>query len=124
MTMVTNSDSASLWGGPAELSAWETVMWRAECAVNDLQASNMRRVGRTLYLADAKVKRLYVVGPRPRIAATATMLSYDGTCCIGINFDPHVITEPSVFSRCLQNGFDEVVALADRPNRRRSDVVR
>lgn len=93
-------------------------------AVNDVQASNMGGVGRTLYLAGAKVTRVYVVGPRPGVAAMATMLSYDGTCCIGVNFDPQVITEASVFSRCLQEGFDEVLALADRPNRGRSDVVR
>jgi hypothetical protein len=90
---------------------------------NDLQASNMGGVGRTLYMAGAKVLRLYVVGPRPGIAAMATMLSYDGTCCIGVNLDPDAITEVSEFFGCLQEGFDEVLHLADRRHRGRGDVV-
>jgi WS/DGAT/MGAT family acyltransferase len=93
-------------------------------AANDVQASNMGGVGRTLYLAGAKVLRLYVVGPRPGVAAMATMLSYDGTCCIGVNFDPEIITEVSEFLSCLQEGFDEVLHLADGPDRGRGDVVR
>jgi WS/DGAT/MGAT family acyltransferase len=93
-------------------------------AANDVQASNMGGVGRTLYLAGAKVQRLYVIGPRPGVAAMATMLSYDGTCCIGVNFDPDVITDVSEFLSCLQKGFDEVLHLADRPHRGRGDVGR
>jgi WS/DGAT/MGAT family acyltransferase len=89
---------------------------------NDLQASNMGVVGRTLYLAGAKVLRLYVVGPRPGVAAMATMLSYDGICCIGVNINPDVITDEAVFSRCLKDGFDEVLRLADQPEGMRTDV--
>ncbi|HXY64042.1 MAG TPA: wax ester/triacylglycerol synthase domain-containing protein [Mycobacterium sp.] len=91
---------------------------------NDLQASNMGGVGRTLYMAGAKVLRLYVVGPRPGVAAMATMLSYDGTCCIGVNFDPDAITYESEFLSCLQEGFDEVLHLAGRRHRGRGNVVR
>jgi hypothetical protein len=91
---------------------------------NDLQASNMGAVGRTLYMAGAKVLRLYVVGPRPGVAAMATMLSYDGSCCIGVNLDPDAITDVSEFVNCLQEGFDEVAHLADRPSPGGGDVVR
>ena len=77
-----------------------------------------------MYMAGAKVLRLYVVGPRPGVAAMATMLSYDGTCCVGVNLDPDAITEVFEFSNCLQEGFDEVLHLADGPDRGRGDVVR
>jgi hypothetical protein len=40
------------------------------------------------------------------------MLTYDGTCCIAVNFDPEAITDPAAFSTCLREGFDEVIALA------------
>jgi hypothetical protein len=40
------------------------------------------------------------------------MLSYDGTCCIAVNFDPDAITDPAAFSTCLREGFEEVTALA------------
>lgn len=85
--------------------------------VSDLQASNMAGVNRTLYLAGAKVLRLYVVGPRPGIAVMATLLSYEGNCCIGLNFDPQAITDTAMFLRCLQEGFDEVLSLAKSESR-------
>jgi diacylglycerol O-acyltransferase len=83
-------------------------------AVNDLQASNMGSVGRTLYLAGARVTRVFVVGPRPGVAAMATMVSYDGICCIGINFDPDVIPDADEFSDSLNAGFAEVLGLVDQ----------
>lgn len=80
---------------------------------SDLQASNLGAISRPLYLAGAKVTRVYPMGPRPGIGAMVTMVTYDGTCCIAVNFDPHAITDPDVFTACLRDGFDEVVALAD-----------
>ena len=41
-----------------------------------------------------------------------TMLTYDGTCCIAVNYDPDAITDAAAFSACLREGFDEVTALA------------
>jgi diacylglycerol O-acyltransferase / wax synthase len=81
--------------------------------VLDLQASNMAAIDRIFYLAGAKVERLYIVGPRPGVAAMVTMLSYDATCCIGINLDPDAIGDIGTFSRCLREGFDEVLRLGD-----------
>jgi hypothetical protein len=40
------------------------------------------------------------------------MLTYDGTCCIAVNYDPDAIAEAETFSACLREGFDEVTALA------------
>ena len=42
-----------------------------------------------------------------------TLLSYAGTCCIGVNIDPAAVTEPDLFMHCLQDGLDEVLALAE-----------
>jgi WS/DGAT/MGAT family acyltransferase len=85
--------------------------------VSDLQASNMTGISRTLYLAGAKVLRLYVVGPRPGVAVMATLLSYEGNCGIGLNFDPQVIPDTSMFLGCLHEGFDEVLSLAKSESR-------
>lgn len=57
--------------------------------------------------------RVYPIGPRPGVAAMVAMLSYEGTCCVGINVDPAVITDEKVFAACLRDGFDEVLDLAD-----------
>ena len=81
--------------------------------VSDLQASNIPGSGRTLYLSGARVQRIYPIGPRPGVAAMVTMLSYEGTCCVGVNIDPAVITDEKVFAACLRDGFDEVLDLAD-----------
>jgi hypothetical protein len=43
-----------------------------------------------------------------------TMLTYDGTCCIAVNYDPDAIVDANAFSACLREGFDEVIALAPR----------
>jgi len=40
------------------------------------------------------------------------MLTYEGICCISVNYDPDAITDPTAFSTCLREGFDEVVASA------------
>ena len=51
-------------------------------------------------------------GPLPGCAVMATLLSYAGTCCIGLNTDPAAVTDPAVFMACLEEGVEEVVGLA------------
>jgi diacylglycerol O-acyltransferase len=80
--------------------------------LSDLQASNLGAIGRPLYLAGARVTRIYPMGPRPGIPAMVAMLTYDGTCCIAVNYDPEAIADAAAFSTCLREGFEEVLALA------------
>src|ERR1700757_3749398 len=79
--------------------------------LSDLQASNLGAIGRELYLAGARVTRIYPMGPRPGVPAMVAMVTYDGTCCIAVNFDPDAISDPAAFSTCLREGFDEVLAM-------------
>jgi WS/DGAT/MGAT family acyltransferase len=79
--------------------------------VSDVQASNIPGLGQPVYLAGSQVEGMYPIGPRPGVAAMVTMVSYDGTCCIGVNFDPEAITDLPVFERCLREGFEEVLAV-------------
>lgn len=81
--------------------------------VSDVQASNIPGLGHPVFLAGAKVERMYPMGPRPGVAAMVTVVSYDGTCCVGVNLDPAVI-DIAVFEDCLRGGFEEVLALAER----------
>lgn len=78
---------------------------------NDLQASNIRGVGHPVYLAGARVTHLYPFGPRPNIPAMITMVSHDGTCCVGANVDPAAITDVDLFAECLRAGFAEILAI-------------
>ena len=79
--------------------------------VSDVQASNIPGLGHAVYLAGAKVLRMYPIGPRPGVAAMVTMVSYDGLCCIGVNVDPEAVTDLELFETCLREGFDEVLEL-------------
>jgi WS/DGAT/MGAT family acyltransferase len=81
---------------------------------NDLQASNVPGMRDDVYLAGAKIERAYGFGPLPGCATMITLVSHGDTCCIAANVDPAAITEPECFARCLQDGFAEVLALADR----------
>lgn len=81
----------------------------------DLQASNLGAIARPLYLAGARVMRVYPMGPRPGIPAMVTMVTYEGNCCVAINYDPAAVTDPDAFQICLRDGFAEVTALANGP---------
>jgi diacylglycerol O-acyltransferase / wax synthase len=78
---------------------------------NDLQASNVPGIREDVYLAGARVERMYPYAPRPGCAAMITMLTHGDTCCVGANLDPAAITDRDLFGRCLVEGFAEVLAL-------------
>jgi diacylglycerol O-acyltransferase / wax synthase len=87
--------------------------WYAGQTANlDLQASNVAGLPWEAYIAGAKIERMLPFGPVPGCALMATLLSYAGTCCIGVNMDPAAVTEPDLLIACLQEGLDEVLALA------------
>jgi hypothetical protein len=80
-------------------------------AANDVQASNVPGVPHPVYIAGARITRMYPFGPLPGCAAMLTLISLDGTCCIGINSDPAAVTRPDVLLDGLRDGLAEVVAL-------------
>ena len=79
----------------------------------DLQASNVAGLPWPAYIAGARIEQMLPFGPLPGCAVMATLLSYAGTCCIGLNTDPAAVTEPDVFVRCLEVGLEEVLTLAE-----------
>ena len=78
----------------------------------DLQASNVAGLPYEAYIAGARIERMLPFGPLPGCAVMATLLSYAGTCCIGLNTDPAAVTDPAAFMACLEEGVEEVVGLA------------
>jgi diacylglycerol O-acyltransferase len=87
--------------------------WYAGQTANlDLQASNVAGLPWEAYIAGAKIERMLPFGPVPGCALMVTLLSYAGTCCIGVNMDAAAVTEPDLMMSCLQAGLDEVLALA------------
>jgi hypothetical protein len=81
-------------------------------AASDLQISNIRGLSQPVFLAGRQVLRTYPLGPRPGVAAMVAMITYDGSCCVGLNVDPGLFPDVQVLRQCLTAGFDEVLALA------------
>jgi diacylglycerol O-acyltransferase / wax synthase len=82
---------------------------------NDAQVSNVPGIPYPVYMAGARITRMYPFGPLPGCAAMITLISHDGTCCIGINTDAAAITDPALFRTCLGEGIDEILALRPAP---------
>jgi WS/DGAT/MGAT family acyltransferase len=82
-----------------------------------LQASNVRGLDRPAYLAGARILDMYPFGAAPGPAVMATLLSYNGRCCIGVNVNAAAVPDHELFVRCLGEGLDEVAALARRRKR-------
>jgi len=77
----------------------------------DLGVTNVPGQREVVYLAGARVERLFAFGPLPGAALYAALNSHVGVCCIGINFDGSAIEWPSLLMQDLQEGLDEVLAL-------------
>ena len=74
----------------------------------DLNASNIAGPPMDLYLAGARILRLYGFGPLAGCAVMAGLISAFEICCIGINSDPAAVTEPEALphvpARWLRGG--------------------
>ncbi len=77
----------------------------------DFLASNVPGVPVPMWLEGKRVLRFFPFGPTAGSAVNVTLMSYDGTCYIGLNADAAAIPDPDVLASCLREGFDEVCAL-------------
>lgn len=78
----------------------------------DFLASNVPGVPMPMWLEGVPVLRFFPFGPTAGSALNVTLMSYDGTCCIGVNMDAAAVRDPDVMLECLRAGFAEVCDLA------------
>ena len=78
----------------------------------DFLASNVPGIGFPVYLAGARMTGYVPFGPTIGAAVNITLLSYDGTCEVGVTVDTAAVPDIEVFMACLAAGFQEVLALA------------
>jgi len=85
----------------------------------DFLASNVPGIPVPIYLAGAPVSGYFAFGPTTGAALNVTLVSYQGTCCVGCNIDTAAVPDPQKLVACLRDGFDEVLAVggAHRPVR-------
>ena len=77
----------------------------------DFLASNVPGIPVPFYLTGAKVDSFYGFGPTIGAALNITLMSYCGTCHVGVNIDSGAIPDPDVLMDCMREGFDEVLAV-------------
>jgi diacylglycerol O-acyltransferase / wax synthase len=78
----------------------------------DFVTSNVPGAPVPVFVAGARVERLYAFAPPAGAAFNVTLISHCDTCCIGVVIDTTAVPDPEVLLGCLRAGFDEVLALA------------
>ena len=78
---------------------------------SDVQASNVPVYPGDTFIAGAKILRQYGLGPLPGVAMMVVLISRAGYITITTRYDRAAVTDGALFARCLQAGFDEVLAL-------------
>ena len=77
----------------------------------DFVASNVPGVPQPVYLAGSEVTGMIAFGPTIGTALNTTLLSYAGTCHIGINIDTAAVPDPHVLLACLEESAAEITSL-------------
>ena len=79
----------------------------------DFVTSNVPGAAFPLFMAGAELERMWAFAPLSGTSVNVTLVSHNGTCCIGVNTDAVAVPDTETFLKCLQAGFDEVVALGE-----------
>jgi diacylglycerol O-acyltransferase len=77
----------------------------------DFLASNVPGTPVPIYLAGSKITGFFAFGPTIGASLNVTLVSYGGSCDIGINIDTAAVPDPEVLLECLQEGIAEVAAI-------------
>ena len=86
----------------------------------DFVASNVPGLAFPVFLCGVPVRGYYAFGPTLGAALNVTLVSYSGTCCVGVTVDAAAAPDPGALVDCLRAGFAEVVASGAGPPRRRA----
>src|SRR5579859_4859329 len=78
----------------------------------ELVASDVPGIPQPVWLAGAKLTGYYGFGPTIGAAFNSTLMSYAGTCNIGVNIDTSAVSDPDDLIACLQAAFSDVLAVA------------
>ncbi|HYA68793.1 MAG TPA: wax ester/triacylglycerol synthase domain-containing protein [Acidimicrobiales bacterium] len=79
----------------------------------DFLASNVPGMPYAVYLAGARMSGYFAFSPTIGAALNATLISYNGECCVGVNIDTDAVSDPESLLGCLHLGFDEVLGLSE-----------
>ncbi|MGW5377210.1 wax ester/triacylglycerol synthase domain-containing protein [Nocardia sp. NPDC003999] len=77
----------------------------------DFVASNVPGSPVPLYIAGARIDRMYSFGPTIGTAVNVTLTSHAGICYVGINADTAAVPDTDTLTECLATGFATVLEL-------------
>ncbi|MBF6323343.1 DUF1298 domain-containing protein [Nocardia cyriacigeorgica] len=77
----------------------------------DFVASDVPGSRIPLYLAGARIERMFAFSPTLGTALNVTMTSYAGTCFVGVNVDTAAVPDTDALTECLVSGFRAVLDL-------------
>jgi diacylglycerol O-acyltransferase len=77
----------------------------------DFLASNVTGPPVPGYIAGSKITGLFTFGPTIGASLNTTLVSYAGTCDIGVNIDTAAVPDPDVLVACLRESLAEITAL-------------
>jgi putative phosphoserine phosphatase / 1-acylglycerol-3-phosphate O-acyltransferase len=107
--------SISAFGAVAPLASWlpdQVFTNVAETAAGiEVLISNAGGHPGPAHVSGARLTRVVPIAPLAGARMGMVMYSLDGRCHIGVNLDTAAVTEPELFMKCLQRGFDEVIAV-------------
>ncbi len=78
----------------------------------DVVTSNVPGAPIPIYIAGAKLLANYGFGPLSGAASNITLLSYIDDLHLAVSTDPAAVPDPETFVSCIQDGVDEIEALA------------
>jgi diacylglycerol O-acyltransferase / wax synthase len=77
----------------------------------DFVASNVPGTGVPLFIAGSEITGFFAFGPTIGASVNITLVSYVGTCGIGVNIDTAAVPDPDTLLDCLREGFAEIAAV-------------
>ena len=80
----------------------------------DADVTDLRGLDRPVFLAGARIDRMWAFAPPTGAAFSVTLLSHGDTACVAVACDRAAVTDTNLLIDCLEAGFDEVVAVAHR----------
>ncbi len=92
-------------------STLTTAVFGAMLKGSDFVATNIPGSPVPLYVAGAELQRFYAFAPLSGTAMNVALLSYAGTCCIGVITDRGAVPDIDTMVGCLEAGFEEVLAV-------------
>ena len=78
----------------------------------DIDAVDVPGLREPAYVGGARIERMWAFAPPTGAAVSVTLLSHLDTACISLLSDLAAVSDPELLLTCLENAFDEVLALS------------